>query len=769
MTRLGPKLAYPSVTSNLDPARILARMRADYRGVISGAPSPCVPDGAPLLGNGTVGAVLTGPPERPRFHIGRNDFWSRSRRTILAVAGLELDMPGLSGAFNLVQQDVYLGQVVAGTVQGAVLVRTQTRVIAEKNIMLTSLSLQGDEPVEVDLRLRAGPFPPEAPEDDIGFPHDAPEGRLPEGSGASGRSIWVTRRSEPEGEEGHTVAVAVTLLGPDVRHRTSKDGEASMLFTQWPRQSTLICTAIVSELDEGIGDEGVADAALAMSRSVRARDEAQLDLDHQKWWRTFWRASLIEVSDPVIERYYYGALYLMACSSRSGGVAPGLVGPWTTTDRPMERGSYQLGGGYQSPWWAVFSANRPELADSYDQPLLDFVEAGTRYAQSELGRPGILLPSGIGPGGLDLWRDYAGEGQGLFRGRKSHALYCTANMILRYRHTLDADYARRVYPFLMGVADFWEAELRLEDGRYVVRDENLGEAAPAGSPSGKGVNPIVTLGLLRMFFAGMLEISGDLAVNADRREQWTDILARLSPFPVLVRDGAARFAGAESGPWSEEAGLEYPSASHGIAWPSCVVGLGSDAETLATARREGLPDIVDGTAPRGSHSAYPYAARVGLRSDIVFARLREMLDRSGNTNYMIRDGGVTCLETLGTVIATVNALLVQSHGGVIRIFPGWPMGRYARFEHLRVAGAFVVNAECMSDAVLRVQILSEKGRTCVLESPWPGKEVCVADDETEEAIPHTASGPDGDLITFETAAGRTYKIDKTDGRTQWYF
>jgi hypothetical protein len=37
-------------------------------------PTNLMPDG-PLLGNGDLGVVLSGPPEEQRFHIGKNDFW----------------------------------------------------------------------------------------------------------------------------------------------------------------------------------------------------------------------------------------------------------------------------------------------------------------------------------------------------------------------------------------------------------------------------------------------------------------------------------------------------------------------------------------------------------------------------------------------------------------------------------------------------------------------------------------------------------------------
>jgi hypothetical protein len=44
---------------------------------------------------------------------------------------------------------------------------------------------------------------------------------------------------------------------------------------------------------------------------------------------------------------------------------------------------------------------------------------------------------------------------------------------------------------------------------------------------------------------------------------------------------------------------------------------------------------------------------------------------------------------------------------------------------LRARGAFLVSAELKSGVVGRVVILSEKGRRCTVQNPWPGKTVQV--------------------------------------------
>ena len=50
-----------------------------------------------------------------------------------------------------------------------------------------------------------------------------------------------------------------------------------------------------------------------------------------------------------------------------------------------------------------------------------------------------------------------------------NAVFSVGNMLMRYYSTYDESYARKVYPYLLACADFWEDYLSLENGRYVIR------------------------------------------------------------------------------------------------------------------------------------------------------------------------------------------------------------------------------------------------------------------------------------------------------------
>ena len=58
---------------------------------------------------------------------------------------------------------------------------------------------------------------------------------------------------------------------------------------------------------------------------------------------------------------------------------------------------------------------------------------------------------------------------------------------------------------------------------------------------------------------------------------------------------------------------------------------------------------------------------------------------------------------------------MQSHEGVIRLFPCWKKTDDASFENLRADGAFLVSAELKDSKITSLRIRSLAGRNCVVE------------------------------------------------------
>lgn len=775
--------------------QIVARQKGIFASPPILMPTRKVPDG-PLLGNGDVGVAIgavverqkyyglgeagganvtvramsvTNSPERHRFYLAKNDFWKT--KTIYPnahpapIGGIDVTIPALANGRFQAEQLLETAEVMHTlkttqrvedpppfTRAGAT-IRIRSWVAATENLLVIELSVDG----------QANDTNPFGPTDQVGvdatlWPMTGNEaetatGNLPDGYWAVRRftsttnSIALERKPSKWSSEA---AVAMRLFN----HRqpglpwSRGDGWSADRFVLSPARPIIIAAAIVTSEESAapLDEARRRIAALTLERLD------QLRLAHRRWWRDFWSKSYVEIGEPLIERYYYGSHYLMASCSRNRQFPPSLFGNWTTADAPSWQADYHLNYNHQGPWWGVFSSNHPELADPYDTPILEYLPIARDNARKYLNVRGAYYDVGVGPKGLETafmpdGHGIPGEGNRMFLGQKSNGAFAAANMFMRFRHTYDLDYARRVHPFLIEVANFWEDYLKLEHGRYVIAKDASGEVGDGGSDR----NNCLSLGLVRMFFQGMLEVSTALEADADRRARWQDILDRLSEFPTAVVDGVRRIRGADSGPAASRVGPKRDNSRiefMGMVWPSGLLGLGSDPAMLKVLKDDvrGWPDPEWIGHFNGFSLTFPGAARVGHDPNDILAKLRRQLTVGGFPNLMIFGGGGG-IENCSGVPATINEMLLQTHDGVMRVFPVWPRDKPARFGRLRTHGAFLVSSELRDSEVQSLHIESEQGRTCVLQNPWPGRELILErQDRSEEKR-------SGERITVATRPG----------------
>jgi len=73
-----------------------------------GEPTQFMPTG-PLLGNGDIGVMQSGPAEQLIYYIGKNDFWSIKTRSLIAVGQLRILTSELQWAKFQTVSDMRLG------------------------------------------------------------------------------------------------------------------------------------------------------------------------------------------------------------------------------------------------------------------------------------------------------------------------------------------------------------------------------------------------------------------------------------------------------------------------------------------------------------------------------------------------------------------------------------------------------------------------------------------------------------------------------------
>ena len=114
------------------------------------------------------------------------------------------------------------------------------------------------------------------------------------------------------------------------------------------------------------------------------------------------------------------------------------------------------------------------------------------------------------------------------------------------------------------------------------------------------------------------------------------------------------------------------------------------------------------------------------------------------------------VEHLGLLTTTLQEGLLQSLSArpgereIIRVFPAWPLEWDASFR-LLARGGFLVSSEIQHGKVALVEIESRRGEECRLRNPWSGTCTVSEVDGPDRAC-------DGELLRFETTAGKRYRV-----------
>ncbi|MBE9583233.1 hypothetical protein IM792_02115 [Mucilaginibacter sp. JRF] len=669
-----------------------------YKNVWTKAPSR-IPNNAsvdaPLMGNGDILMSMGQVGNTLRYYLSKNDFWRlQSKADHLSgprIAGyLDINITDVAHPYFQAEQSLFNGTTTCTFGQNNEGIIATSWVAATDNLIFITLKTIG-KPITISIS--------------VGAPaNNAAKLKI----GSTNGIAHLTRAFTDDVDIPTEIDVAVKALG-----------QAGNTFTIAPGKPVTLALAFESKFKQNTPLAYV----LKKAGSVDQKMVQQYRVAHQKWWQAYWQRSQLTVADTVLMKAYYQGLYTMAACSRDTRFPPSIFG-WCVTDNPDWNGDYHLNYNFYAPFYALYSANRLQQAQTQDAPLLDFMPKGQSYAQKVTGTRGILYPVGIGPLGVDLTRDFpAGtdngytehgdvEAGGLFYKQRSNAVFGVINMAQHWRCNYDKDYGRLIYPYVLATIDFWEDYLTFEQGRYVIYRDAITEK------SGYNKNPLMTLALLRNALELILDMSKELNRDAPRRAKWQDMLNKLSDYPTEVSKGKTVYRGAEA----DSAGRPVHGASYSAIYPANGITFNSTSTELAIARNS-----VDATQRWDHHNStnsfYMAAIRVGYDSLTILKELHIYALRTYPNGFQLDNPHG--IENSCTVVNALQEMCCMSVGNRIRLFPVWPKDQDAAFRDIRTWGAFLVSAKLSNGIISGVVIKSERGKHCEVLNPWPSKTVSL--------------------------------------------
>jgi hypothetical protein len=512
-------------------------------------------------------------------------------------------------------------------------------------------------------------------------------------------------------------------------------------------------------------------AAQTQSQQATSASLSTLKQTHDAWWSNFWSKSFVQIPDQKIQSSWYGSLYLLACCSTANAPPPGLWGNFSTSTFPAWQGDYTLNYNYESTPLGAMACNHIELSDNYATPLISQMSRGQAAAQYTFGssNPGIYFYTHLIP--APGWSDDPGT----FWEMKSNSLYGAVDMAVRWRYTLDTTYAAQVYPYLKGVADFWDNYLVLVNNQYVDYNDAVYEVSP-GDAAASDTNCTMTLSYIRLVYPVLLQMSQALNVDADRRAKWNDIIARLTPLPIVPASSISQI-NSLGAPYnspgvnvlrSSTSGTNFDGVNvtvyqdHQIRgsgagqgsmtaiYPGWNVGLESDSATL----QAGYNTIWLMGAwfdPNADNFSYAGAACIGFDPTQILSNLDTFLTYYSYSNFMI-DVGNGGSEQYATTPGTLAAMFLQSYQTNIHVFADWPSNQNASFGNLTACGGFLISSAMTLGQVNYVQVQSNAGQMMNLVNPWPGS--------TVQCVSSLGGGVtlSGAVLNYQTRVGETLTL-----------
>ncbi|KAK3260969.1 hypothetical protein CYMTET_30102, partial [Cymbomonas tetramitiformis] len=355
--------------------------------------------------------------------------------------------------------------------------------------------------------------------------------------------------------------------------------------------------------------------ALALLDNVGAADVAALAMELEAWWADFWAKSSVSLPEaPLVERFWYGAAYILALSSRPGSTAPGMYGPFATMDEMRWQGGMTLNYNAEATFYGAVASGHPELLLSFFAPIMAYARSwGGMWAKQLFRCPGVYFS-----GHISQNNDVFGM---IDNGQRTNNLFVALHFASHWLYMRDeALAASTLQPFLKSVAEFWQCYLTKsttapgQEYRYdSVNDcfmEQCGlPVEPRGAygfydPTIINTNPPQEIALLRYALESLVDMSTTLGCDAELVPAWQDILDHLPAYPTAPVNCSLRppqgdaekrmLVGAE-GAAPQQPGSNPVETS--AIWPgSRDFGLSSPPELLAIARN--TIEVVHHTPPR---------------------------------------------------------------------------------------------------------------------------------------------------------------------------
>ena len=589
---------------------------------------------------------------------------------------------------------------------------------------------------------------------------------------------WVVAALFPVGKEG--------IDARGVEHHAWRLRQYCALK---PGHKTELCVAIATDMD-GTGDTRNRALALATEADNKSFDE--IFIAHQDDWEKYWSTSNIALSDNDLESVWYRNQFGFGCALRRDMLYLGSGGNLPLHDFAPWHGDIHMNHNFQKWYCTALPTNHPEWIDVYADFIEDKLPMFEYQAELIFQLEGAYCDLSYLPVMLKEHCNFDN-----FIGR-ALAMTGWAGLPLwhHWEFMRDEEWLRkRAYPYIKKAAQFYYNYLE----KYSDETNEIFPSIRLEEPGWckdfiRNRNVLTDLCMFKKAFTYAIDAATVLDVDEDWREKWDAARARVPEIGhgfdedghgwlALDRDWhdvepKRRAEESRHSRWGGGGWIVYPGEH--------VWGDGDDSLTLVLRDMMRKTDLLNPFVSQitgelvypGVPVIHPISSLVPtIRLGVIenYERLREVLlahrlSYGQAVSYMMSDGEIPkevnsnagylwydwrSVENKYAGILATTEMLIQSQGGVMRLFPFMPDSTDAAFNKFRAQGGFVVSAERKGNA-LSALIESEAGESVRLKSSVkPVSITCITCDDASDVSYMFEDG----LIKFDTKAGCIYKLE----------
>lgn len=538
-------------------------------------------------------------------------------------------------------------------------------------------------------------------------------------------------------------------------HQEGWGGFSYEVNVRWEQTGNTLCG--VWSVTSSLGKEKAAVLTEeAMKRGLHVDYQSHMD-----FWKNYWAASSVSLPELVLQKQYDNEMYKYGSATRENSYPISLQAVWTADNGklPPWKGDYHHDLNTQLSYWPTYTGNHLTEGMGYLNTLWNQREVYKQYTRQYfetdgLNIPGVCTLTGEPMGG---WIQYSMS--------PTVSAWLSQHFYLHWKYSADREFLKdRAYPFIKEVAIFLEQVSKVDEKG--VRKLPISSSPEIFDNSINAWFRSMTnydLALMHFAFGAAAELATEMNLP-DESAHWQKLNAQLPDYD-LDKEGGLTFA--KGFPYEQShRHFSHAMAIHPLGLVDWSQGEASQKIMKATLKNMETcgPDYWTGY----SYSWFGNMKARAMDGEGAAEALRTFAEcfclpntfhvngdqsKSGKSQFTYRP---FTLEGNFAFASGIQEMLLQSHTGIVRVFPAIPATwANVSFDSLRAMGAFVVSAEKKEGEVLKVRIYPEQGGMLRIASPFENGKVSVSGNASE------VSEADG-ILTFETRKGEWIELTQAE-------